>query len=200
MVFFLQARCLFKLCSFCSQQQLPAKPPVLHSRPAFQTTSWMLLCLRELHHNMQWKITSVTPSSLGSTHRQEFHSLVSLGAFWILPELLLVFSGCSSCLLLGLSLSSDTFSLSELQKLKSQVWTGFQFKAIIPQTRLTHYPMRGQGGLECGKETREGTQNRKKDFFFSPHYFLVFLFFPFLLSLSHIVLLYPFLLFSLGKE
>ncbi|XP_023773493.1 uncharacterized protein LOC111922175 isoform X3 [Cyanistes caeruleus] len=32
--------------------------------------SWMLLCLRELHHNMQWKIISVIPSSLGNTHRR----------------------------------------------------------------------------------------------------------------------------------
>lgn len=51
------------------KQQLPAKPPVHHSRQDFQTTSWMLLFLRELHHNMGWKVILITPSSMESTHR-----------------------------------------------------------------------------------------------------------------------------------
>lgn len=55
--------------SLCYKQQLPAKPLVRRSRPGFRTTSWMLPCLRELHHNMQWKIILITLNSMGSTHR-----------------------------------------------------------------------------------------------------------------------------------
>jgi len=55
--------------SLCYEQQLPAKPLVQRSRPDFRTTSWMLLCLRELHHNLRWKIILITLSSPGNTHR-----------------------------------------------------------------------------------------------------------------------------------
>lgn len=55
--------------SLCYKQQLPAKPRVHHSRADCPTTSWMLPCLRELHHNMQWKITLIMLSSTGTTRR-----------------------------------------------------------------------------------------------------------------------------------
>lgn len=100
--------------SLCSEQQLPAKPPAHRSRPGFRTALWMLPCLREPHRNTPWKITLITPSSMGNTHR--YVALLSSDA-WFVPQssgsrdfgrdrlrdpslsCLLFFSVCSLCVL-----------------------------------------------------------------------------------------------------